>query len=180
MKKSRIYTRKGDSGYTSLANGKRVSKSSIRIEAYGTIDELNSQIGLLASITTDTEEAAFLVDIQRRLFVIGGILATEDADSKALNQMKSTWIDEIEQHIDSNDALLPPLKAFILPGGCMAASIAHICRTVCRRAERQIVALSEVSPIDEILQCYINRLSDYLFVLARKLNFLEKADEKSL
>lgn len=180
MKKSRIYTRKGDCGCTSLANGKRVSKSSIRIEAYGTIDELNSQIGLLVAITTDSDEAAFLIDIQRRLFTIGAILATEESESKALNRMEPIWIDEIEQRIDLNDALLPPLKAFILPGGCMGASVAHVCRTVCRRAERQIVALSEVSPVDKFLQCYINRLSDYLFVLARKLNFLEKVNEKSL
>mgnify|MGYP002521844640 FL=1 len=180
MKKSRIYTRQGDSGCTSLANGKRVSKSSIRIEAYGTIDELNSQIGLLAAITTNTDEAAFLIGIQRRLFTIGGILATEESESKALNCMKPDYIDEIEERIDLNDAQLPPLKAFILPGGCMAAAVAHVCRTVCRRAERQIVALSKVAPVDKILQCYINRLSDYLFVLARKLNFTEKAEEKNL
>ncbi len=180
MKKSIIYTRKGDRGQTSLIGGKCVSKSSARIEAYGTVDELNSQIGLLAAMMTDADEISFLTNIQRDLFNIGTLLATEVAEGESLKHFETASIDKIERRIDLNDSMLQPLKAFILPGGSAAASVAHVCRTVCRRAERRIIALSEECPVDDILQCYINRLSDYLFVLARKLNLIEKIEEKNL
>ena len=178
MGKSSIYTRTGDHGQTSLVGGTRVSKSSLRLEAYGTVDELNSQLGLLGSLVKDAAEVEFLANIQRQLFKIGALLATEVPENGEPEHLDKEVLVVLENHIDQIDASLPPLKTFILPGGCMAASVAQVCRAVCRRAERRIVSLAEESPVDDVLQCYVNRLSDYLFILARLLNVVEKVEEK--
>lgn len=168
----KIYTKTGDKGMTSLIGGKRVSKSSLRLESYGTIDELSSFIGLLITYVNDAGDISLLQTIQNDLFVVGGYLAT-DTDSNSSNDfvVSSEMIESIENAIDRIQLVVPPLRSFILPGGCRAASYAHVCRTICRRAERCICALenSGVS-IDVNVSSYINRMSDYFFVLARKLN----------
>ena len=149
MKKSIIYTGTGDKGTTSLVGGERVSKAHQRIESYGTVDELNSFIGLLITSLEEKADQDFLLFIQHKLFTIGSYLATE-------------------REIDRLDNELPKMRNFILPGGSRPASLAHVCRTVCRRAERQIYRLAETIPVEEPVLVFINRLSDYLFVLARK------------
>ena len=166
----KIYTKTGDTGTTSLASGERVPKTCARLQAYGTIDELNSYIGLLLTYLTATEHETTLLHMQRTLFVCGGYLAT---DSSHTPQCAVTPDDiaGIEQEIDLLQSNLPPLRAFILPGGSRPAAIAHICRTVCRRAERCILAIAEEgTDMDPKLLSYVNRLSDYFFVLARKIN----------
>ena len=180
MKKSNLYTRTGDTGTTSLVGGQRVRKDDIRIESYGTIDELNSHIGLLSSMMTeDNCQKAILTFIQNKLFNIGAYLATENPPEKqaVCYGLGKTAIEKLEKEIDSLDATVPPLHAFLLSGGNPAASQAHVCRTVCRRAERNIISLSETAYIDPDLMRFINRLSDYLFVLARFNNFIAKASE---
>ena len=178
MKKSHIYTRGGDSGTTSLIGGSRVKKCSLRLDAYGTIDELSAHIGLLAAMaSTDT---SLLQWIQSRLFDVGTHLAmpcTEAMESPCA--ITTAHVQHLEEHIDTLDAQLPALRSFILPGGCMAAAQCHVCRTVCRRAERIITALTEEAPISPILLSFVNRLSDFLFVYARFLNKMESVDEIS-
>lgn len=169
----KVYTKTGDRGTTSLVGGQRVSKCCSRLESYGTIDELNSHIGVLITYCTDPLDREFLTDIQGNLFVVGGYLATDNTQHEVRtgNIVTPDMVSEVERHIDRLDALLPPLKLFILPGGSRAASYCHVCRTVCRRAERNIQALIECgAEVDENVTAYINRLSDYFFVLARKLN----------
>ena len=161
----KIYTKTGDKGMTSLANGQRVEKKCERLEAYGTIDELNSQLGLLMTYCTDEKDKRFLTEIQRVLFVIGGSLAGAKTD-KALST------ESMEAEIDRFTAIVEEAQEdkrfhFILPGGSRAAAIAHVCRTVCRRAERAMLRVEDAKE-DELK--YVNRLSDYLFILARKLN----------
>ena len=171
-KKSIVYTRTGDKGMTSLIGGIRVPKNHARLEAYGTVDELNSQIGVLMSYMNDEHDYNFLLGIQNMLFVVGSNLAT-DTSVRQLSEgsvVSHEKVEEIEKEIDEVDAALPPLKAFVLPSGCRAAAVAHVCRTVCRRAERRILSLRDTREVDEQVMLYINRLSDYLFVLARKLN----------
>ena len=169
MGKSKIYTRKGDEGFTSLVGGKRVSKAGPRIDAYGTIDELNSFIACLLETINDPEDRVFLLRIQSDLFTLGSYLASE---SGVLNCLISEEdIAQIETAIDRMDALLPPLNRFILPGGCAGSAWANVCRTVCRRAERWMVKINRVGNIDTKALKYINRLSDYFFLLARKQNF---------
>lgn len=180
MKKSPVYTRTGDQGTTSLVGGTRVSKTHPRLEAYGTVDELNAQIGLLLTYVEDAADRAFLLDIQRKLFVIGARLATEEDPGHPVPPM--LWVTDadvaaLETAIDEADAQLPRMNAFILPGGGRGAAVAHVCRTQCRRAERRILGLSETTPIDSLLIKYINRLSDYLFVFSRKLNKIGGIDE---
>lgn len=182
MKKSLIYTRSGDKGTTSLVGGIRVPKTHIRLEAYGTIDELNSCLGVLVSGVTDTENKELLQYVQHQLFVIGSYLATDNSQTglQSGSAVSDESILRLEAMIDRLDASLPPLKGFILPGGSQIASVCHVCRTVCRRAERRILALEEQIPdcrIDENIKCFVNRLSDYLFVLSRKLNQLTQNDE---
>lgn len=180
MPKAKIYTRSGDQGQTSLIGGKRVSKSSLRLDAYGTIDELNSALGLLISSLKTPDDISFVENIQRCLFRVGGILAS-DPDRKDIPQeLDPSFLETMEQEIDHIESILPPLHSFILPGGIRAACIAQVCRTICRRAERCIISLAKESTIDPILLCYVNRLSDYLFILARKLNFLEDLEEKKV
>lgn len=160
-------------GKTSLVGGQRVSKASVRLEAYGTVDELSSNLGLLASQLPDGDDKAVIIRIQNCLFNVCTNLAT-DQEQTALSPsayLPDGEIELVEQKIDEIMKLLPEKQGFVLPGGTKEASQAHVCRTVCRRAERRIVALSEVAVISpEVLQ-YVNRLSDYLFVLAKKINF---------
>lgn len=172
MKKSPLYTRTGDCGQTSLVGGQRISKCCDRLEAYGTVDELNSHIGLLASMVDNDDDRAQLIEIQKVLFVLGSYLATDTATTELRSRSIVTdeMVTDIEHAIDVVDDLLPPFRAFILPGGTQAASQAHVCRTVCRRAERCILRLASECNIDERVTAYINRLSDYLFALARKQN----------
>lgn len=164
--KSSIYTATGDQGQTSLVGGKRVGKDDVRIEAYGTIDELNSFVGLLDNLhNLQAEEKVFLHVIQNKLFSIGAYLATEGAERA--NGLDAGDVDRIEHEIDLLDAELPPLSRFVLPGGSRISSMSHVCRTVARRAERRVVELSRTTPIDANVLTYLNRLSDYFFVLAR-------------
>lgn len=170
MAKSLIYTRTGDKGTTSLVGGQRVSKADRRIESYGTIDELNSFIGLLMTAIDDAEDEQFLLFIQHKLFTIGSYLATDQSTTelKIESQVTQESIEKIEHEIDRIDEKLPKMKNFVLPGGCHSASLAHVCRTVCRRAERRIYSLAEQAEVEDPVLIFINRLSDYLFVLARK------------
>lgn len=169
----KVYTKTGDKGLTSLVGGQRVSKCCERLESYGTVDELNSHIGMLITYCTDTEDIEFLTDIQAKLFIVGGYLATDNSDPEVRqgNTVTPEMVAGVEQEIDRLQELLPPLRLFILPGGSRAASYAHVCRTVCRRAERCILRLVETGAlVDAHVIAYVNRLSDYFFVLARKLN----------
>lgn len=182
----KIYTKTGDKGLTSLVGGQRVSKCCDRLESYGTIDELNSWIGLLITYCTDPRDKAFLTEVQNTLFIVGGYLATDPADTKTAGThacvVTTGMVQAVEQEIDRIGADLPPLRAFILPGGSRAAAISNVCRTVCRRAERCIVRLAQPSEepcaeTGENVASYVNRLSDYLFVLARKLNADAEIDD---
>ncbi|WP_099463961.1 MULTISPECIES: cob(I)yrinic acid a,c-diamide adenosyltransferase [Parabacteroides] len=170
MEKSIIYTGTGDKGTTSLVGGQRVSKAHQRIESYGTVDELNSFIGLLMSSLEDQKDLDFLSFIQHKLFTIGSYLATDQTTTelKIESQVTPESIKRIEDEIDRIDGDLPKLRKFILPGGCRSAALAHVCRTVCRRAERQIYRLAETAEVEEPVLIFMNRLSDYLYVLARK------------
>lgn len=178
--KSSVYTHTGDKGTTGLVGGTRIPKDDIRIEAYGTIDELNSYVGLLRSYVSNTHDSEFLLDIQHRLFMIGSILATDISrvDVKKIMKITADNVKSVETEIDAIDTNLPRHNKFIIPGGCRASSVAHICRTVCRRSERRIYTLEKkMSVNNEELLKYINRLSDYFFVLSRKVNLDYKADE---
>lgn len=181
MKKSLIYTKTGDTGATSLVGGIRVSKTHARLEAYGTVDELNSCIGMLVSSMGKSEMKDFLLYIQHKLFALGSYLATDisKTDLSISSCVSEDDISKIENEIDIIDSELTPLKGFILPGGCMQASIAHLCRTVCRRGERRILELEEngICKVDVKCKSFVNRLSDYFFVLSRKLNQLSEKEE---
>lgn len=174
----RIYTKTGDKGETSLFNGKRVQKDSEYIEGYGTIDELNSTLGLTLSFSKEAKLSSLLKEIQRDLFEIGTDLATpfDHQTSKAAQEIErfsEKEITKLEQWINEHDAKLPPLHAFILPGGTETASFLHLSRTVCRRAERWITKLCREGKANPAILIYINRLSDLLFVLARYVNHTE-------
>lgn len=170
-KKSMVYTKTGDKGKTGLIGGTRVYKSDTRLDAYGTVDELNSFIGLIRSYDIDEDIVAYIIEIQKKLFVIGGYLATDQSRMKVQNTTTifPEDIDTIENKIDLLDADLTPMTHFVLPGGNLLISYCHVARTVCRRAERVIVKMAEDYPVEELVVRYINRLSDYLFVLGRKL-----------
>lgn len=179
MKKSLIYTRTGDKGTTSLVGGTRVPKSHIRLEAYGTVDELNSHLGLLVTYLAHEQDRNFVQQVQDNLFAVGSHLATDRRQTE-LHQasiITPAQVEAMEQEIDRLDAMLPPLTAFVLPGGSRGAAVCHICRTVCRRAERRILDLAQQAEISDELLAYVNRLSDYLFVLSRKINKDEQKDE---
>ncbi len=169
MKKSTIYTKSGDKGKTSLVGGTRVKKTHVRLEAYGTIDELNSFIGWLDCAIIDEETSRFLSFLQHKLFSVGSYLATETEliPPKAASIIVPEDIEKIEKEIDRIDHTLPRLSRFVLPGGNEAAARAHICRTVSRRAERNIYRVSEEFPVADFVLIFLNRLSDYFFVLAR-------------
>jgi cob(I)alamin adenosyltransferase len=168
----KIYTKTGDDGTTGLVGGNRVLKSNLRLDAYGTVDELNAHIGLLISIINDPAIGELLTEIQNKLFVVGSKLASDEKGKQITDGLACT-IDDIvrlEKAIDQYDAELPPLTQFILPGGSLQVSYCHIARTVCRRAERRVVQLAESTEIDNNIVQYLNRLSDYLFVLSRKVS----------
>lgn len=166
----KIYTRKGDSGTTGIIGGTRLPKHHIRIESYGTVDELNSYIGLLRDIIKDQAIIAVLLEVQDRLFTIGSHLASDPEKSNMqLPQLFESDVQYLEASIDQMDEELPPMKSFVLPGGHVSVSHCHIARCVCRRAERNIAHLAEHEPVEALINTYMNRLSDYLFVLSRKL-----------
>jgi cob(I)alamin adenosyltransferase len=166
----KIYTKKGDSGTTGLIGGTRVLKSSLRIESYGTIDELNSYIGVVRDQGIDIKYIEQLIEIQDRLFTIGSSLASDPEKSNMkIPDLKSEDISLLENWMDDMDAELPEMKFFVLPGGHQAVSFCHVARCVCRRSERLIVDLSQHEFVAELVTAYINRLSDYLFVLSRKI-----------
>ena len=167
----KIYTKKGDTGKTSLIGGTRVSKNHIRIEAYGTVDELNSWVGLLRDEIKDTGSVNTLIKIQNRLFTVGSLLAADPKKNKMkLPQLAEQDVTLLENEIDRMNESLPPIKYFLLPGGHTLVSYCHIARCVCRRAERCVTNLSEKSNVAPIIIKYLNRLSDYLFVLSRKIS----------
>ena len=165
----KIYTKKGDKGMTSLFGGMKLSKADIRIEAYGTVDELNSFIGVLIAEIDDEKVEKDLLRVQKRLFDLGAILATNPNKPELIQKFDDKEITFLESSIDNMEKELDPLKNFILPSGSRLIAFTHVARTVCRRAERRIVAIQDSSKTYEVLLKYINRLSDYLFVLSRKL-----------
>ena len=174
MKITTVYTRRGDQGMTDLVGGVRISKSDVRLEAYGTIDELSSHLGLLISLLPpDDDERPVLLRIQNNLFNIGTHLATDQSQTPlyASARLPEGETAFLEQRIDQAIAQLPEAQGFVLPGGCTAAAQCHVCRTVCRRAERCIDALAEKATVGPEIIEYVNRLSDYLFVLAKIINF---------
>ncbi|WP_026994268.1 cob(I)yrinic acid a,c-diamide adenosyltransferase [Flectobacillus major] len=164
----KIYTKTGDKGSTSLVGGTRILKSELRIEAYGTIDELNSYIGLLGDQVVNQNKKELLKEIQDRLFTIGSILASEpEQTKKKIPDLHDSDIELLEKAMDTMNEKLEAMRFFILPGGHQSVSFGHIARTVCRRAERMVVRLSEESDTDYLVIRYLNRLSDYLFILCR-------------
>ncbi|OJJ18188.1 ATP:cob(I)alamin adenosyltransferase [marine bacterium AO1-C] len=167
----KIYTKTGDKGKTSLIGGTRVPKSHLRIEAYGTIDELNSYIGLLSDQPVNTARRAILREIQDRLFTIGSSLASDPQKSKMkIPDLLEEDILLLEKEIDKMNEVLPELRAFVLPGGHQSISFGHLARTVCRRAERTVIALQEIDFVVDLVVQYLNRLSDYLFTLCRMMH----------
>ena len=181
----KIYTKTGDKGTTALFGGTRVPKHHIRIDSYGTVDELNSNLGLLRDQQVDDHSKEILIRIQDRLFTIGSTLAT-DPEKAVLKSGKQRLeipkisqedIELLEQEMDRMNEALPPMTHFVLPGGHQTVSVCHVARCVCRRAERLATALYEIEPFEEQVLQYLNRLSDYLFVLARKLSHDLQAEE---
>jgi cob(I)alamin adenosyltransferase len=168
----RIYTRTGDGGETGLLGGRRVRKSVLRVEAYGELDELNACLGLAATALTDAETVELLIRIQRQIFALSARVA--DARAREASAEKAAFpetnVEALERAIDAAEATLLPLKAFVLPGGSDAAARLHVARTVCRRAERRLVALAAQDDVPPVFLAYLNRLSDLLFVLARAAN----------
>jgi cob(I)alamin adenosyltransferase len=173
----RIYTKTGDQGETSLFGGRRLLKSELRIEAYGTVDELNSHLGLVRDYAGEGRIKVLLKSIQDLLFTLGANLASDPEKALPVPDIQEEDITVLEQEIDRMNEGLPELKNFILPGGHPAVSFCHIARCVCRRAERLAVHLAQQEPVPPILIKYLNRLSDYLFVLARQLAKEQGADE---
>jgi len=175
----KIYTKKGDAGTTQLIGGTRVDKHHMRIETYGTLDELTSFLGFLHDHLVDDRDREFIMQIENDLYTLGTFIALDPEKEFLKNgsprlsipDLTSENIRQLEAEIDRISQQLPPLKTFVLPGGNKASSLAHICRTVARRAERRMTALHAVSPLKPVHLQYINRLSDYLFVLARKLTY---------
>jgi len=164
----KIYTKTGDQGTTSLLGGTRVSKANLRIDSYGTVDELNAYIGLLRDQEVNNSRQEILKEIQDRLFTLGAALATSPGkDNIQKPDIHIQDVERLEKQIDEMEQKLEPLKNFILPGGHQVVSFCHVARTVCRRAERCTILLDQNEPVDPILVTYLNRLSDYLFVLGR-------------
>ncbi len=164
----KIYTKTGDKGSTSLWGGKRISKGELRIEAYGTIDELNAHLGLVLDLETEKPIKELLISVQNTLFLCGSLLAADPENQKlALPPFSDELIPTLEKAIDELDKQLEPMTAFILPSGHPTVSHTHIARTICRRAERRCVALSEIELVNPLIIQFLNRLSDYLFTLAR-------------
>ena len=181
----KIYTKTGDKGTTGLVGGSRLPKHDLRIECYGTVDELNSYLGLIRDQKLPTDNIAMLIEIQEQLFKVGAILATDPEKLKDESQrkklgisfVKAESITVLENHIDAMNLELPPMTHFILPGGHQTVSFCHIARCICRRAERAVSKLHADQPTQPEILVYLNRLSDFLFVLARKLSKDLKAEE---
>lgn len=181
MNKSKIYTRTGDTGMTSLVGGRRVKKNDVKVEAYGSVDTLNSYIGLLYAdcrVKMPQEILTTLRLISNKLFNLGAYLASDHAAGEAPRDLTDAHVEILEHAIDAMDAFVPPLNSFILPGGAHAACHAHVARSLCREAERRIIALDQAGdPIAPIVLNFVNRLSDYLFMLARYINVLTETPE---
>jgi len=177
MMKGKVYTRTGDAGTTALVSGKRVSKDDVRVEAYGTVDELNSNLGILAHNTKlDYQDiTAILRKAQNKLFNIGAYLANDTATQ--VYGLKQEDIDELEHAMDQMSDELPPMQGFVLPGGSRLSAVADRCRTITRRAERRVVTLSHEATIDPLVLQYLNRLSDFFFVFARFNNIRNQVEE---
>ena len=173
----KIYTKAGDRGKTSLFGGTKLSKDDIRIEAYGTVDELNAHLGLLKENIKDNHWESMLLGIQNNLFVIGSNLAVDPNHNFDLPTISESDVEILEEEIDKMQENLRPLKHFVLPGGNLKAAHAHVARTVCRRSERRVVTLSNESTVDDLILKYLNRLSDYLFVLSRAIVAKAQDDE---
>tara|TARA_B100001287_G_scaffold272378_1_gene273975 strand:+ start:609 stop:1145 length:537 start_codon:yes stop_codon:yes gene_type:complete len=174
----KIYTKKGDSGHTSLIDGQIVNKHNLSVDAYGTVDELNSFLGLLKDYIKDETIKDILNNIQPKLFSIGSILATgKNQDIMEKVKIEKKDVKYIEFHIDSMNNELPELKNFIIPGGHKISSYSHVCRSICRRAERRISELNNEQSVDPNILSYINRLSDFFFVLSRYLMYSDKIEE---
>lgn len=166
----KIYTKTGDKGQTSLIGGTRVPKHHIRIEAYGTVDELNSWVGVLRDTIAEEAVTEQLLEIQDRLFTMGSLLAADPEKSKMkLPELEAADVTRLETAIDAMNEHLPPMRSFVLPGGHLTVSHCHVARCVCRRAERNVTHLAETAELSPLITHYLNRLSDYLFVLSRKL-----------
>ena len=175
----KLYTKTGDNGETGLIGGTRVLKNDVRLEAYGSVDELNSFIGMLSTYSIRPDDLTFLHTIQNNLFRIGANLAT-DTTKTALNPesvVNSETIEQIEKEIDRLDATLPPLDSFILPGGSQSGALSHICRTISRRTERRLFDMNIIHSVDIQILIYFNRLSDYFFALSRYLTLDSGAEE---
>lgn len=173
----KIYTKTGDTGKTSLFGGARILKNHIRIEAYGTVDELNSHLGLLITYLDDNDICKFLLKIQHQLFNIGSCLAIDPSSDIKLPSVTEEEVEALENLIDAYNLELPELKNFILPGGNTANAQCHVCRTVCRRAERNTITLDESDSIEPIIIKFLNRLSDYFFVLSRYISLKNSSPE---
>ena len=168
----KIYTKGGDKGSTSLLGGTRVSKAHVRIHAYGTVDELNAHLGMMGDLQTDLERQQYIREVQALLFTIGSNLAADpQKNTMTLPQITEKHIQQLEHAMDDMDQELPELKSFVLPGGHQQLSHCHITRCVCRRAERMVIELDQLSPVDPLIIKFLNRLSDYLFVLSRKMAY---------
>jgi cob(I)alamin adenosyltransferase len=172
----KIYTKGGDSGQTGLFGGGRLSKSDARVESYGEIDELNAVLGVVRTLALPPEARTILGEIQAQLFTLGAELATSNP-KRDVPQTQASWVEAMERLIDQIDAEIPQLRQFILPGGSPAAAQLHLARTVCRRAERRVVALASGSEVPPMIVVYLNRLSDLLFMLARLANHRAKVEE---
>jgi len=165
----KIYTKKGDKGFTSLFGGKKLAKDNLRIETYGTIDELNANIGVLLALVKNEGVKVELIRIQRNLFDLGAILATDPVKIDLVRPFNGAEITRLEDQIDLMEKDLPALRNFLLPSGSLAVSQCHVVRTVCRRAERRTVTLHAADPLQSEVVIYLNRLSDYFFVLSRSI-----------
>ena len=174
-----IYTKTGDGGTTSLVGGTRVKKCDPRVEAYGTVDELNAHVGLLAEMirATRADYFAILKEVQHNLFIVQTLLATEADCKYEMPPLPADAVTALEGEIDRLQEVVPKLKYFVIPGGTLAGAQCHVARTVCRRAERRIVEMAETAPVAEEIGRYINRLSDFLFVLSRHLVLSTGAEE---
>jgi len=173
MKITKVYTKTGDKGLTSLVGGIRIKKSDIRLEAYGTVDELSAQLGLLAAMMSESSDKSNIIRIQNDLFNVCTHLATDQSQTPLYPSahLADGEVEFLESEVDRMMALLTERQGFVLSGGTTVAAQCHVCRTVCRRAERRIASLAEVATVGEEIQQYVNRLSDYLFVLAKIINF---------
>ncbi len=173
----KIYTKTGDSGQTSLVGGTRVSKTHVRIEAYGTVDELNAWLGMLRDQGEVGKYKAEIEQIQERLFTIGSNLALEEPGKYSIPTLLDEDVKTLEDFIDKIELGLPPMRNFVLPGGHIAVSHCHVARTVCRRAERQVIRMAEGIDVDALIVQFLNRLSDLLFVLSRRIAFDTGSEE---